>query len=163
MKKTKRLKIFWEVILFIIYTLTCFFIIPKIFCMTKIQGSSMYPTLKHNQIVIVSKKKFDIKRKDIIITFSLKNSGDQIVKRVIGLPNEKLQIKNKKIYINDKLIDEPYVTWITEDEMDTKFEDPIIIPDDCYFVLGDNRDASYDSRQGGYVNKKDILGKVKRK
>ena len=121
-----------------------------------VDGESMVPTLKDNNLVIISKITYvvkDINRFDIVV---IKNEedNDKIIKRVIGLPNEKIVYKDNVLYINDKIV--------TSDEI--KFEDTNDFEaetgDNEYFVLGDNRDISKDSRYLGNFKRSDILGRV---
>ena len=96
------------------------------------------------------------KRGDIIIFKGPDEMNVQYIKRIIGLPGEKLEIIKGDIYINDKKIDEHYIEYTSKDSYG-----PYNIPDNSYFVLGDNRDASRDSREWAntYVKKEYILAK----
>ena len=89
------------------------------------------------------------------------NEDTKYLKRVIGLPNEKIEIKENKIYINDKLLDEPFDKIVDSNDPMKNFS-PMTIPDNEYFLLGDNRPESMDSRywKPATVKKEDILGKV---
>lgn len=119
----------------------------------RVSGSSMANTLKNGEILLLNK--FDyrfnkIERFDIVV---VKVRGERIIKRVIGLPEETLKYENGILYINDKMIEENYLDEVTKDfTYDGK------IPDECYFVMGDNRDDSLDSRYFGCFKKEDILG-----
>ena len=89
-------------------------------------------------------------------------SGElRLLKRVIGLPNEKLEIKDNKIYINDTLLEEPFEKIVDEKDQKRNLS-AIIIPNNEYFVLGDNRPNSEDSRwwTKPTISKVDILGKI---
>ena len=131
-------------------------------------GSAMEPTLMAGQNIVVrefvSKNKM-IKRGDIA-GFSLVRGPFKALcyERAIGLGGaEKLEIKDKKVFINDRLLDEPYVQHRETTVMPavTGKRDnmsPIKIPEDSVFVMGDNRDRSFDSRFWGYVKLKDVAG-----
>jgi len=80
---------------------------------------------------------------------------DAFIKRVIGLPGDKVQVKGKKVYINDKLIQEKYI----EDAPNYEFG-PITVPNNSYLVLGDNRNNSCDSHFWGYVPHDNIIGRA---
>mgnify|MGYP002241438717 FL=1 len=109
----------------------------------KVNGQSMNPTLKDGQKLIVKKfqKNDKLHRGDVvIIKVTLKDKEYDFIKRVIALPGEHLEIKNHKVYINGKYL---------EDEGSTMGEEDCVIPDDSIYVMGDNRDHSLDSRKLG--------------
>ena len=83
--------------------------------------------------------------------------GHDYIKRIIGSPNERITIKNGQVYINDELLIEPYL-----DEVVTYGDTDMVIPDGYYFVMGDNRTDSRDSREEkiGVISKDDINGKA---
>ena len=115
-----------------------------------ISGNSMYPTLKDKQVVKVSKIK-EINRFDIVIV--KKHDNYLIVKRVIGLPNEKVEYKDNHLYINDKPVTEDFI-----DLYSTKTENFVYtLKDNEYFLLGDNREYSTDSREHGPFRKEEII------
>ncbi|NYE57217.1 signal peptidase I [Carboxydothermus ferrireducens] len=119
-------------------------------------GSSMYPNIYNAVCVIEKVKPAEIKRGDIV---SIKaNDGEVVIKRVIGLPGEKIQIKNGRVYINGRVLNEPYLPKGTKTEW--YFTDVLNIPKDSYFLLGDNREISKDSRHYGPVMAKNLEGKV---
>ena len=140
---------------FIVFIILNFFI-----GIASVKGSSMEKELHNNDIVIFNRLNKDIKRFDIIVA----NKDDEnidIIKRVIGLPNEKVNIVDGNVYINDILLDESlYTINGTTETQDVIF--PIILKDDEYLCLGDNRAKSLDSRnsQTGLINKDDIFGIV---
>ncbi len=104
-----------------------------------------------------------IKRQSIVIFKFPLNENEYYVKRVIGLPGDKIEIIGKDVYVNDEKLDEPYTQFLS----DPLYEEnpsiarpnygPIIVPANCYFVMGDNRDNSYDSREWGFVPRKNIF------
>lgn len=115
-----------------------------------ISGNSMYPTLKDKQVVRVSKIK-EISRFDIVI--AKKHDNYLIIKRVIGLPDEKVEYKDNHLYINEKPITESFIDLYL-----TKTEDfTYTLKDDEYFLLGDNREYSTDSRELGAFKKEKLL------
>ena len=131
-----------------------------IFDPVRVDGPSMNVTLEDGQVLILNKiiyRKEDIKRYDIVVV--KRDNGEKIVKRVIGLPNETIEIKDNKVYANGKLLDSSFTSSITEDFnlSEVGFEK---VPGDSYFVLGDNREVSLDSRVLGPIKKEKILGKA---
>lgn len=129
-------------------------VVIRIFIATpvKVDGDSMYNTLNDNDIVLLSKLS-SIDRFDIIVLKENDNNAT-IIKRVIGMPGDKVKIRNSKIYINNKIIEDEYAYGETSDY------DEITLGDDEYFVLGDNRLISKDSRYFGAIKKSDIKGKA---
>ena len=129
-------------------------VVIRIFIATpvKVDGDSMYNTLNDNDIVLLSKLS-SIDRFDIIVLKENDNNAT-IIKRVIGMPGDKVKIRNSKIYINNKIIEDEYAYGETSDY------DEITLGDDEYFVLGDNRLISKDSRYFGAIKKSDIKGKT---
>lgn len=107
----------------------------------------------------------DPQRGDIIVfKFPMDTSKDYI-KRCIAVPGDKLQIINKKVYVNDMVIEEPYIVHGEDSVLpaDVSTRDnygPKIIPRNQFFMMGDNRDGSYDSRFWGFLDRKYILGKA---
>jgi len=144
----------------------------------KIPSGSMIPTLLIGDYLLVNKITFGLKnpikddflylrrlpeRQEIVVfTYPVDKKVD-FIKRVIGLPGDKVQIINKKVYVNDKPLNEPYARW-TDPEVYPKEVSPrdnfgpVQVPEGHLFVLGDNRDQSYDSRFWGFVPIKYLKG-----
>ena len=122
----------------------------------EIKGSAMQPTLNNGDKIFISTDVSDISRRDVISFLHPKNTDKWYIKRIIGLPNETVEIKNGKVFINGNAIDEPYI----DEKFNKKLAsfDTIKVPEDNYFVLGDNRDNSSDSRFWGTVPKSLIKG-----
>ena len=131
---------------------------------TKVSGNSMLPTLQNGDNLIVDKITYRFKepeRYDIIV-FPYRYAEDTYyIKRIIGLPGETVQIIDGYVYINDKILkDEHYGLEIIQNPGNAK--EPIVLEDDEYFVLGDNRNASADSRESsvGVLHRDEIIGKA---
>lgn len=143
----------------------------------KIPSSSMEPTLQVGDHILVTKFIYGIKipftniklfqfnkpkRGDIIVFIFPKDRSKDFIKRVIAVEGEKVEIIRDKIYINDKLIDDPW-GYYSEFPKPILFADhygPKIVPKDSLFVLGDNRDNSQDSRFWDFVSLNDVKGKA---
>jgi signal peptidase I len=178
MGKKKFLKEYLEPI--IVAILIAFFIRTFIVQAFKIPSSSMEPTLLVGDHLLVNKFIYGIKipfteiklfqfkkpqRGDIIVFIYPKDRSKDFIKRVICLEGEKVEIIHNKIYINDKLMDDPW-GYFSEKSDWTKYLQPmerfgpVFVPKDSLFVLGDNRDNSQDSRFWGYVNVNEVKGKA---
>ena len=140
------------------------FIITQFVKPTLVRGDSMYSTLEDGDYLIINRMSYkfgEIKHGGIIVFESDLHQEDgtnkDLVKRVIGVAGDKVKIKDSKVYVNEKELNEPYIhNEITEGDIDT------VVPENSVFVLGDNREISLDSRyeEVGFINESDILGKV---
>lgn len=110
-----------------------------------IPSGSMLPTLQLQDRVMVNKFIYrfkEPKRGDVIVFAppDVLNSKDDYIKRVIGLPGDKIEVKDGKVFVNDKALVEPYIA-----EPPNYPYGPVVVPADCLFVMGDNRNGSFDS------------------
>lgn len=127
----------------------------------KIPTPSMVPTIKVGDRVIVEKfyfKYFDHIRPGDIIVFRPPpeaHSTKDFIKRVVGLPGDKIEIKNRITYINDKPLYEPYIT----DQSKNNYG-PVVVPKNSVFVMGDNRNNSDDSRVWGFLPMQNITART---
>lgn len=130
-------------------------IITRIFFFSpiRVNGTSMYPTLQDKEFMILNKisLKQGINRFDIVV---VQENNKYIIKRVIGLPGESVMYKDSKLYINGKVIEDNYSKTTTNDF------DNVVLGENEYFVMGDNRAVSSDSRIIGPVNIENIKGKT---
>ena len=123
----------------------------------QISGDSMSPTMENNEIIVLWKtKKFE--RGDLIGFYY---QGKILLKRVVALPGDEVAIDAEgNVYVNGEILEEPYVTEKKLGDCDLEF--PYKVPGTSYFVLGDRRSNSVDSRNSviGAVSREDIIGKV---
>lgn len=138
----------YAIIVIFVVLLRTFVVTPVI-----VSGDSMNNTLKDNDILLLKKYDKSYERKDIIV-FDYKDS--KLVKRIIGLPGETVRYEDGILYINDEIVADEFST-ITSD-FDLKYFDIDVIPSGYYFVLGDNRNHSSDSRILGLISEEDIEG-----
>ena len=130
-----------------------------------IPSGAMIPTLLIGDYILVDKivyKKNAPQRGDIIILKYPKEPQRIFIKRIIALGGDEIEIINKKVYINDNYLDEPFIIHSDPETNQPPRDDfgPFIVPENSYFVMGDNRDQSFDSRFWGVINRKDIKGKA---
>lgn len=125
----------------------------------KVDGPSMNQTLEHGDILLLNKFDQKYERFEIVV-FEI--NGEKLIKRIIGLPGEMVEFKNKEIYINGEILKEEYGYYKDDENYDFNLEGLTdgAIPKDCYFVLGDNRNNSTDSRFFGCIPKDKIIGTV---
>lgn len=127
-----------------------------------VEGRSMVPTLQHGDKLIVSNIGYTPERGDIIILRKDTFMEEPIVKRIIALEGQEVKINFERgiVYVDGLAQEEPYINALTNDEQD--FDEPIIVPENCVFVMGDNRNDSTDSRTAslGCVDVRYIIGKV---
>jgi signal peptidase I len=177
-KQKSKVKEYVESI--IIAILIALFIRTFIICAYKIPSRSMVPTLLVGDHILVSKFIYGVKipllrrtiipvskpkRGEIVVFIYPNDRSKDFIKRVIGVAGDKIEIKNKKIFINDKEFKDSYGIYsdslILPKSMQPRDNfGPVIVPEKSIFVMGDNRDESLDSRFWGFVDLKDVEGKA---
>ncbi len=128
-----------------------------------IPSSSMLPTLEINDRLIIDKLSYrfkDPQRGDIVVftptpALQQENFKDAFIKRVIGLPGDTIEVKEGKVYVNGEMLTEEYI------KEQPKYDyGPVVVPENQYLVLGDNRNNSYDSHYWGFVPRENIIGQA---
>ncbi len=122
----------------------------------RIVSNSMFPTIRSGDFRFARKKMNKKYQRGEVLVFRAQEYNKDFVKRLIGLPGDNIEIKNGDVFINGNLLDEPYVV------NNSVYRGSFNVPADSYFFLGDNRDASIDSRSfdNPYVAAKNIKGKL---
>ena len=157
-------EVFSTIIYLVVVFCLTFLFIHFVAQRTEVNGRSMEPTLEDQDSLIVDKISYhftDPKRYDIIVFPFEYEDHTYFIKRIIGLPGETIQIDNSgKIYIDGKVLDDTHGKEVIVDP--GRAIDPIKLGDDEYFVMGDNRNNSMDSRdpQVGNIKRKDLIGKA---
>lgn len=176
---TKKNKTFLCLIYLVLNTLVITPVIIKILNKTLFQtftvpSTEMSPTIGKKDKVISNNsiyKYVNPSRLDIIVFYYSDNANIPYLSRVIGLPDDNIEIRNNSLYINDLKVNESYINLdfniIYDNSIDTDTYNrlsnfSITVPQDCYFVLGDNRFNSNDSRFKGFIKKENIIGKVEK-
>jgi signal peptidase I len=136
------------------------FIIIFLYQPVKVEGVSMMPGLEDQERIFVNKFVYrwePIQRGDIIVFRYPPDVSKSYIKRVIGVAGDHIRIENGQVYVNGEALDEDYVP---SDYADARSYGEIIVPSNSYFVLGDHRTMSSDSREFGPVNERYIYGKA---
>lgn len=132
----------------------------------QVEGSSMYPTMKEGERFILNKTDA-VERFEIVVFPAPDGSGDQYVKRVIGMPGDTISYENNQLFVNEEPIEEEYLAelkaanpnqLVTENFTLESLTGEAEVPEDSYFVLGDNRPVSHDSRQFHFIDEEAVEG-----
>lgn len=151
------MKIFKEILPFILIVLIVILIRTYIITPAQVIGSSMEPTLYNKELILLNKinyKLSSIQRFDVVVIKTTEEKA--LIKRVIGLPGETVEYKDNKLYINGEYV--PENITLKDETYDYILGSKI--PNDKYFVMGDNRSSTLDSRIIGLIDKEDIIGKA---
>jgi signal peptidase I len=136
------------------------FIIIFLYQPVKVEGTSMMPGLEDQERIFVNKFVYrwePIQRGDIVVFRYPRDTSKSYIKRVIGIAGDRIRIEGGQVYVNGEALDEDYVP---SDYVDARSYDEIVVPTDSFFVLGDHRSMSNDSRDFGTVNERFIYGKA---
>jgi signal peptidase I len=129
-----------------------------------VDGSSMEPTLQSGDRVFVNKLSYrlhDPNRGDVVVLHQRSGASERdLIKRVIGLPGEEIEMQSCQVLVDGAALTEPYLAPETVNgDCGGDFE-PVLVPDDTVFVMGDNRGGSQDSRQLGPISYDDLVGRA---
>ncbi len=137
-----------------------FFIIIFFYQPVKVEGGSMEPGLEDQERIFINKLVYrleSIERGDIVVFRYPRDTRKSFIKRVIGLPGDSVRINNGHVFLNGQLVPEPYVP---AEYLDGRSFPETVVPENSYFVLGDHRSMSNDSREFGPVLRGYIYGKA---
>jgi len=145
-----------EIIETLLLTFFIFWIVNSLVGRYRIDGSSMNPTLFDGQYLLINNVSYflDEPEHGDIIVFQHPKNDLNLIKRVIGLPGDHIEVQNRQVFVNDILLDEPYI------QAAPTYGGNWTVPEGEYFVLGDNRNNSSDSHQWEYLPVENILGKA---
>lgn len=147
-----------DIIITILAALAIFLLLQATIGSFKVYGMSMQPGIKHGDYIMVNKVVYyfqNPQRGDVIVFHSPRASNTDLIKRVIGLPGDTVEVKNGKVYVNNTPLAEPYILE------SPNYKYPLEqVPSDQYFVLGDNRNNSADSHTGWFLPRQNIVGKA---
>lgn len=188
MPEKEKLNIGREILEWIIYFLSAIliasFLQSQLYALTTVHQSSMQNTLFEGHMMIMDKvgyqfsepqkgdiivfvknedtkgfiKRYQVFLKDVQLRFQKDFRTNRLIKRVIALAGDKVDIREGKVYINDQLLDEPYAKGMTPTMGSIEY--PLIVPEGHLFVMGDNRENSLDSRSFGPIDLKSVEGKA---
>lgn len=155
--KKRRTSFLIDTLETIIMALLLFLAINTVSSRVRVENISMKPTLQPGYLLVVNKLAYKLgtpKHGDIIV-FDYKGAGQEdYIKRIVGLPGDQVVVENGVVSVNGHPLTEPYIAELP------RYSGSWSVPEDSYFVLGDNRNNSSDSHQWGYVSKKDVVGKA---
>lgn len=145
-----------EIVETLLLTFFIFWLVNSMVGRYRIDGSSMNPTLHNEQYLIINNLSYllDEPQRGEIIVFRHPRSDMNLIKRVIGIPGDEIEIRNGQVSINGVVVPEPYI------QEPTIYEGTWSIPEGQFFVLGDNRNNSNDSHNWQYLPRDHILGKA---
>jgi signal peptidase I len=158
-------RVLWELLHDVsVAVLFCFFLVTFVAQAFRVQGTSMQPLLQDGERIVVNKLLYrfhPIERGDVVVFWYPRDPAVSFIKRVVGLPGDMLELRDGYLYVNGRVVEEPYLGG----EGKQSFRDlsnlaPTEVKPGFYFVLGDHRGSSNDSRNWGEVPEKYIYGKA---
>lgn len=147
-----------EIVETLLLTLFIFWIVNSATGRYRVEGHSMMPTLKEGEYLIVNKLSYYLEepeRGDIIVLHYPRDPSREYIKRIVGLPGDQVEIGNGQVKVNGVVLQEPYLNGPP-----TYVDQSWVVPADNFFVLGDNRNNSSDSRSWSFLPRSDIVGKA---
>ena len=155
--KARPTRVIWDVAETLLLALILFLAINLVTARIRVDGTSMEPNLHQDEFIIVNRLAYKWSKPrlgDVVVFRFPQNPSQDLIKRVVGRPGDEVQIVNQKVYVNGQLLNEPYIAQAP------RYSGTWKVPEDSLFVLGDNRNASYDSHDWGFVPMKNVVGKA---
>lgn len=163
----KRLGAFFlDILEVVVFAIGIFFFVYLLIMRPhKIKGQSMHPNFPDGEYLLTQKVSYYLgppRRGDVVVFKPPVSPDDEFIKRIIALPGDRVKVENGKVYINGELLNESYLdpTLYTSASGFLLEGEEYVVPESQWFVMGDNRPHSSDSRAWGPINKKDISGKA---
>ncbi len=156
-KPTDWKRVALDILETLVLAVVLFFGINAISVRVRVDGYSMTPTLQNGEYILVNKlayKTGEPQRGDIVVFMFPVDPQEDLIKRVIGLPGERVSIHNGQVTINDVPLNEPYIAAAP------LYDDERVVPEGQLYVLGDNRNESKDSHQWGLLPLENVVGKA---
>lgn len=131
----------------------------------KVSGASMDPNFKNGDYIITDKLTYrfaEPKRGDVVVFKNPKDTSQDFIKRIIGIPGDLVEVSGSHIFLNGRQLNEPFLKSgvTTKSGFFLQEDEEIVVPGNRYVVLGDNRPNSSDSREWGFIAKNEIIGRV---
>lgn len=161
----KLFLLFFDFLESIVVALAIFVVVYLFFYQPhQVKGASMEPNFHDGEYILTNKYEYrfsDPKRGDVIVFKSPQNPEIDFIKRIIGVPGDQVKLSDNHFFINDVQLEEVYIapTLYTYNGSYLQEDQTITVPDNNYFVVGDNRPRSSDSREWGTINRSSIIGK----
>ena len=155
--QARRSHVLREIVETILLTAAIFLVVNAATGRFRIEGESMEPNLHNGEYVLIDKISYLLhspERGDVVV-FTPPNNDRDYIKRVIGLPGDTVEIKGGRVYVNGIVLDEPYLRNVIHNDMPAR-----VVEEGRYFVLGDNRNNSSDSRAFGSITPQSIVGRA---
>jgi signal peptidase I len=156
-EKTNWRRIAFDIIETLVLAIVLFLAINAVSARVRVDGFSMRPTLEDGEFVLVNKLSYffgEVNRGDIIVFHFPVNPEEELIKRVIGLPGDRVMVQNNQVFVNGQALNEPYIA------QSPLYDGEWTIADRHYFVLGDNRNNSNDSKDWGLLPSENVVGKA---
>ena len=156
-KRSGFMRFVIDVVETLILSIVLFAAINMVSARIRVDGASMEPTLQSGEFVIVNKLAYffgDPEVGDIIVFHFPRDPDQEYIKRIIGLPGDRVEVKNGEVFVNDQILDEDYIAAAPV------YNEVWEVPADSLFVLGDNRNNSSDSHSWGSVPLDFVIGKA---